>query len=152
MGWIFTLKRSRRSLDRLNSFNKLKSVLCFNWKLSLVSEEISIVCKDTVICSSWNRNAESTIHIISKLKLKAETHRLIEFPRKINSYLLLCDTNIEPLRKGNFDSNISNIINELAFKIAILISIIENSKAGCCFNIKWHHWHHYFSFVEVEHR
>lgn len=152
MSRVFTLEWGWRSLDWFCSFNKLKTILCLDCEFSLVSEEISIVSKDTVICCSWDRDTESTIHIISKFQLKTETHRFIELPSQINSYLLFGDPNIESFRETYFDSNISYIINELALEITILISIIKNSKTWCCLDVKWYDRHHDLSFVEVKHR
>lgn len=133
MCWVLSYKSSRCWL--LASFNQLQGILCLDDKLVFVAQEISIVSEDAIVSCAWYRNAKCSIHVVSKLEFQAETHGLAKPPGEINANLLFGDSDVETLGVYYFNTNIGHVIKELAFKVAILISIVEYSEARGSFYV-----------------
>ena len=61
------------------------------------------------------------------------------------------DADVEAFRVGQFDTNVGDVVKELAFQVAVFIAIVEDPETWSGLNIKRDNWHDDFSFVEVEH-
>lgn len=106
------------------SFYKLKSVVGFDGEAVLIPEEVGVIGEDAVISSPRHRNAEGSVHIIRKLQLEAETHGFVEFPRQVDSDLLLGDADVQTLWETKLDSNVGDVVDELTLQVTVLVAVV----------------------------
>lgn len=131
-------------------FDKLKSSFSLDFKFILISQQISVICKNTVVSCPRNWNYESSVHVINKLKFQTETHWFAKFPSQLNVQLLSCDSNVWAFWEVNFYIDTCNIIHKLAFKITVFVTIVYYFEIRRSLNSQRYNWHDNLSFIEED--
>jgi hypothetical protein len=129
MGWAFS-DESAGETWLLAGLDQLQRSFGLDEKSALIPQKICIVGEDAVIGGARDRYGEGPVHIIGELKLEAEAHRFIEFPAEFYPNFLLGDADVESIGVVQLYANICDVIEELAFEVAVFVAVVENPEGG----------------------